>query len=349
VSVTGLLASAQGPAREHDLLVLDLDGVVYVGDHAVPGAVASLTAARGTGTRWCFVTNNASRPPDVVAEHLTRLGLDVRPGDVVTSSQAAAQLVLDRFGPGTPVLAVGGPGVAAACRELGLATVGSATEHPVAVVQGYGADVGWTDLAEAAFAIQAGAWWVATNTDATLPTPRGPAPGNGALVASVRAAVGVDPVVAGKPEPALFTTAARRAAASRPLVVGDRLDTDVAGAVRAGQHSMLVLTGVSRPLDVITAPPELRPSYVAADLAGLLRPHAAAVADGDGWRCGEARVGWVDGVLDGEGTADADDTLDLLRAACAAAWERGGDTPVRVSANLSARLGALRGAAAVGG
>lgn len=320
-----MLGGSDAPLTEVcDVLVVDLDGVVYVGEHAVPGAVEALDAARAAGVAVKFATNNASRPPELVADHLVRLGISAFPEDVVTSSQAAATVVRDALGAGVRVLAVGGPGVPAAVREAGLVPVLSAEDSPAAVVQGYGADVGWRELAEAAFAIRAGALWVATNTDATLPTPRGPAPGNGSLVAAVRTATGAEPVVAGKPEPALFTVAARGHRA--PLVVGDRLDTDIRAAVRAGMPSLVVLTGVSGPADLLAAVPQERPTFVARDLSGVHLRHTAPQRDAAGWRCGGARAEVQDGVLTVEeprtspagGGADG---LDALRAACAAAWE----------------------------
>jgi ribonucleotide monophosphatase NagD (HAD superfamily) len=141
---------------------------------------------------------------------------------------------------------------------------------PAAVAQGWGPDVGWANLAEATVALHAGARWVATNLDRTLPSPRGPLPGSGSLIAAVETATGRSPdSVAGKPYPPLFSAAVKGSQAKRPLVVGDRLDTDIAGATRAGLPSLLVLTGVSRPRDLLAAPPEQRPTYVGRDLTAL--------------------------------------------------------------------------------
>jgi glycerol 3-phosphatase-2 len=332
----------------HDLLVLDLDGVVYVGPDAVPGAVPALAAARRAGTTLCFATNNASRTPEDVAAHLRALGVPAEAGQVATSSQAAAALALDALGPGARVLAVGGPGVAAALQDVGLVPVGTADDSPAAVVQGFGPHVGWAHLAEAALAVRAGAVWVATNTDATLPTPRGPVPGNGALVAAVRTATDREPLVAGKPEPVLFEVAAHRAAAERPLVVGDRLDTDVAAASRAGFPSLLVLTGVTGPVELLAAVGEQRPTFVAADLHGLGVPHPAPRRDGARWRCGNAWAVVREGGLTGDATPGAE--LDLLRAACAAAWEAAdvGAAPT-VAAPLAERLDAARAPGPAGG
>ncbi|SDQ51292.1 HAD-IIA family hydrolase [Quadrisphaera sp. DSM 44207] len=311
---------------DHDLLLLDLDGVVYVGPHAVPGAVQALAAVTRDGAVTGYATNNASRTPQEVAAHLGSLGVPVQPEQVTTSSQAAALLVRERLGSGARVLPVGGPGVRAALLEAGLVPVGAPEERPDAVVQGFGRQVGWTDLADAAVAVRAGALWVATNTDPTLPTERGPAPGNGSLVGAVRNAVDVDPLVAGKPEPGLFASAARRAAAAAPLVVGDRLDTDVAGAHRAGMASLLVLTGVSTPLEALLAPAHQRPEHVGADLGALLQPPARAEREGDWWRCGPAVARVADRVVTASlddsaaprGPASTEDLLALLRAACAA-------------------------------
>lgn len=301
---------------EHDLLVLDLDGVVYVGPDAVPGAVEALTAASQAGVVLRYVTNNASRTPAEVAAHLRRLGVPARDSEVVAASQAAARLVAEKTGPGAAVLAVGGPGVAAALRAEGLTVVTSADDRPEAVVQGYGPDVGWPQLTEAALAVRGGALWVATNLDATLPTPRGPAPGNGSLVAAVRTATGAEPLVAGKPEPALFRLAA--AGARSPLVIGDRLDTDVAAARRAGMRSLLVLTGVTGPDELLRAAPDERPDLVCVDLRGLRQPPAVAQRVAGAWECGGSRAEVVDGTLHVGGDGDP---VDALRAAAAAAWD----------------------------
>ena len=253
----------------YDAIVCDLDGVVYRGDPAVPHAVESLSAA---GIPIQFATNNASRPPHQVAEHLRRLGLDITDDSVATSSQAAAWVLTRHLEVGAAVLAIGGEGVAQALRESGFVPVTSVDEGPVAVVQGYGPDVSATDLAQAAYAVQRGALWMATNTDHTLPTADGYAPGNGALVLAVGAAVGRGPeLVAGKPDEPLYLMCAERlgVAPHRVLAIGDRLETDIEGAHRAGMDSLLVLTGVHGVRDAVAAPPQARPTWVARDLRAL--------------------------------------------------------------------------------
>jgi HAD superfamily hydrolase (TIGR01450 family) len=330
--------SERPPAEVYDVALLDLDGVVYLGGAAVPGAPEALAEARRRGMRLAFVTNNASRSPSAIAAQLAGLGVPATSGEVVTSAQAAAHLIADRLPAGAPVLVVGGIGLRIALRERGLRPVSTAAERPAAVVQGYGPDVGYPVLAEAGLAVRAGAWYVASNVDATLPTARGIQPGNGSLVQVIVTATGTKPVVAGKPEPPLHSEAVARSGARRPLVVGDRLDTDIEGAVRVGADSMLVLTGVTQPADAVLAPPHRRPTYLAQDLAGLLEPHPPVVAAGDQFRCGgwTARLTTVmehpDGRPGAGGQPGADGQpasvdisgdgtpIDGLRALCAAAW-----------------------------
>jgi glycerol-1-phosphatase len=267
VTSTGALVT------RYTAVVCDLDGVVYRGPTAVPHAVEVLG---GLEVPVLYATNNASRSPSEVAGHLRDLGLDCISDAVATSSQAGAWLLADRLAPGSPVLAVGGAGVATALRESGLRPVlpaEAARDQVDAVLQGYGPAVTASDLAEAAYAVEGGATWVATNTDGTLPTDRGVAPGNGSLVAAVERAVGQPPhLVAGKPAPPLYLLCAQRLdlPVDRVLAVGDRLDTDIEGAVAAGMDSLLVLTGVDDLRACLDAPPQRRPTWVAPDLRALL-------------------------------------------------------------------------------
>jgi glycerol-1-phosphatase len=257
----------------YDLVVLDLDGVVFLIDRPIPGAIEALSRLRERGVPIRFATNNASRRAGAVAELLIGMGIAASADEVLTSAGAAATVLAQRLPAGSPVLVVGAPALHDEVAAVGLRPVSDAGEQPVAVVQGYGPQVGWAQLAEACIAVRAGAWWVATNTDRTLPTPRGPLPGNGSLVAALATALDRQPdLVVGKPEPALFTTAAAQTSAVRPLVVGDRLDTDILGACRAGMDSLLVLTGVSTAEQANAAPADCRPTYVTAGLDGLFAP-----------------------------------------------------------------------------
>ncbi|MDX6221970.1 MAG: glycerol-phosphatase, partial [Frankiales bacterium] len=258
-------------STRYDVALLDLDGVVYRGADPVAGAPEALAAARAAGMRMAFVTNNASRTPQQIVAHLGELGVPAQPDEVVTSAHAAATLAVERLGPGGRVFVVGGDGLRDAVAGVGLVLVEryDAVPAPQMVVQGFSPDLRYEDLAQAALAVAAGADWVATNADATLPTSRGLQPGNGTLVAAVAAAAGRQPVVAGKPERALVEEAVRRSGAQHPLMVGDRLDTDIAGAVRAELDSLLVLTGVSTVADLLAAAPAARPTYVGGSLAAL--------------------------------------------------------------------------------
>jgi len=254
----------------HDLVIFDLDGVLYLGDQVVPGATEATKRLRELGIPAAYATNNASRLARDVAALLTSLGIPAAEDEVITSSRASARLLAQRLPAGAAVLVVGASALEEEVRAVGLRPVATAEDAPSVVLQGYGPDVGWKHLAEASVAIRAGASWVATNADRTLPSPRGPLPGNGSLVAALATALGRQPdTVVGKPDPGLFVAAARERGASRPLVVGDRLDTDIEGAVRAGMDSLLVLTGVSQLADVRAAAPEHRPTYVTEDLSGL--------------------------------------------------------------------------------
>ncbi|MEW2061516.1 HAD-IIA family hydrolase [Streptomyces sp. NPDC007002] len=311
-------ASATALNEAYDTALLDLDGVVYAGGEAIVHAVDSLAAARAGGMHLAYVTNNALRTPDAVAEHLTELGVPAEPSDVITSAQAVARLVADQLPSGARVLAIGGEGLRVALRERGLEPVESADDDPAAVVQGYGGpDMTWGRFAEASYAVRRGLPWFASNTDLTIPGARGIAPGNGAAVEVVRIATGAEPQVAGKPLPPMHRETVLRTGAQRPIVVGDRLDTDIEGAFNGGVDSLLVLTGVTDAAQLLAAPPEHRPTYVDRDLRGLLTGQPEVTPDMDAYRCG----GWTALVrgdalaLEGEG-----DALDGLRALCAAAW-----------------------------
>ena len=275
----------------YDAALLDLDGVVYLGPIAVEGAPEAIARLYDRGVNIGFVTNNAARPPGAVAEHLRELGIPAREGDVVTAAQAGAHLLATRFGPGAKILVVGGDGILAALAEHDLIPVRSADDEPVAVIQGWAFDLTWEQLNEAAIAIHRGAHWVATNTDPTRPTDRGVVPGNGAAVAAVAMAVDARPEVAGKPYRPLLDETIERLGASRPIFVGDRLDTDVAGAQAAGLDSMLVLSGSHRGRDLLAALPESRPTHLGRDLASLTEPPLTLVEEGGWVRCGAVRVG----------------------------------------------------------
>jgi len=245
----------------HDLVLADLDGTLYRGRVAVPGAVEAVRRAGKRGVRTVYVTNNAARSPADVAAHLAELGFPAGADDVATSSQAAAALLAEQLPDGATVLVVGTAALAAEVDAVGLTPV-DAADGAAAVVQGLDPELRYATLAEACIALRAGAAWVACNIDPTLPSERGPLPGNGSLVAVLRTATRREPQVAGKPAPSLMRTAARRVGAKAPLVVGDRLDTDIQGGRAAGIPTLLVLTGVRDAGELIAA--ILKPTRIAS-------------------------------------------------------------------------------------
>ncbi|MFK3671875.1 HAD-IIA family hydrolase [Leifsonia aquatica] len=308
-----------------DVLLADLDGVVYKGPSAIPHAVESLNDAAET-VRVGYITNNASRTDASVASHLSELGLQVQPSDVVTSPQAAVRLLSAHVAAGSRILVIGGDGLVDEVEKGGFTVTRSADDDPAAVIQGFAPDVGWAQLAEGAFALQGRTEterpWIATNTDWTIPVARGIAPGNGTLVSAVHTAAGRLPLVAGKPEVAIFEEAVARFGAKKPLFIGDRLDTDILGANRAGIDSVLVLTGIDGAKQLIAADANSRPTYILRDLRGLAQPYPTTTTARDG----AVTVGDATVAIEGNDVrirAAGTDELDLLRAACAAIWNSG--------------------------
>jgi glycerol-1-phosphatase len=307
-------------AAAYDVLLLDLDGVVYIGGKAIPGAPDALQRASADGAHLAYVTNNASRTPAAVAAMLAGMGVPAAATDVVTSAQAAARLLAEQLPPKAKVLVIGGLALRLAIRERGLTPVSNAAEHPQAVVQGFSPGVGYASFAEGGLAVRAGALFVGTNADSTIPNARGTAPGNGSLLQVIEHATGVKPQIAGKPEPPLHRESIIRTGAKRPLVIGDRLDTDIEAAYNADAHSLLVLTGVDNPRSAVLAPPHQRPTYIAETLDALLRPYPDVDRTDDGATC----AGWTatapksdHGALTLTGDGQP---IDGLRALAAAAW-----------------------------
>jgi glycerol 3-phosphatase-2 len=317
VSSKSLGTSAEPLSRAYDTAVLDLDGVVYVGPDAVPGAPEHLAAARQAGMHLAYVTNNAARPPGTVSDHLRSLGIETEVTDIVTSAQAAARLLADQLPQGSKVYLIGGDGLAEALEERGLVPVTKADDEPVAVAQGYGPDIPWRRVVAGAILVREGLPWVASNTDLTIPTETGIGPGNGTLVRLIADFAEREPVVAGKPEPPLFKETLLRVGGERPLVVGDRLDTDIEGAHNVGWDSLLVMTGVTGLSELVAAPAEQRPTYVSPGLAALAEPQEAPQVDDGSATLGGWRAATTDGrlVVEGDGSP-----ADWWRVVAAAAW-----------------------------
>jgi glycerol 3-phosphatase-2 len=319
--------SAEGrtPLDGVDLVLADLDGVIYKGADAIPYAIEGMNHASQTA-RIGYITNNASRTALSVAEHLSSLGLTVSADDVVTSPQAAVRLLAGLVPAGAKILVIGGAGLIEEVEKAGFIATFSADDDPAAVIQGYFPEIGWVHLAEAAFALHTGIPWVATNTDWTIPVARGTAPGNGTLVSAVHTAVGRLPVVAGKPEAAIFEVAVERFGASSPLFIGDRLDTDILGSNRAGIDSALVLTGIDQAKQVLAADANSRPRYILGDLRELSQPYPETIEITDAHGATLTRVG--DAIVRRAGNAlrveaEGNDKLNLLRAGSAAIWNSG--------------------------
>lgn len=307
-------------AQQHDCLLLDLDGTVFRGHQATEGAVEALAKADSC---TLFVTNNASRAAEEVAAHLRELGFAATATDVVTSAQSAARLLGAQLPSGSAVLIVGTQSLADEISAVGLRPVRLWADEPVAVVQGHSTQTGWPDLAEAALAIRGGAVWVAANVDVTLPTERGLLPGNGSMVAALRAATDGEPQVAGKPSPTLMADALARGDFHTPLVVGDRLDTDIAGANAAGLPSLMVLCGVSAAAEAVHAAPTLRPTYIGHDLRALHEPaELLAVAAQPAWR---VDIGRLQVTVTATGEDPGEDGLSVIRATASAVWDANSD------------------------
>ena len=251
--------------------LFDLDGVVYLGAEPVPYAVAAINAAQASGQRAAYVTNNASRSAASVAEQLTALGLTCAAGDVVTSAQAAVRLLRELIAPGAQVLVVGAPALVDQVAAAGFMPVRAASRDVRAVVQGHDPATDWALLAEATVALRAGARWVAANEDSTLPSPRGPLPGNGAMVAALRTATGLRPTVAGKPQAPLLRPGGPGNRCASGRCSSGTAWTPTSGARCAGRRWTACWCSRASPdLDeVLQAAAGSRPSYLSADLRGL--------------------------------------------------------------------------------
>ncbi len=305
----------------HDVALFDLDGVIYLGPHAVDGAVEGVAALQARGVRAIYVTNNAARPAQTVADHLVSLGFRTTVDDLVTSAQAASGLMVRELPAGSKVLVAGTQNLVDHMVAAGFTVVGTAADAPDAIVQGYDPDMTWRRLDEAAIAVQNGARWYACNTDSTRPSERGLVPGAGVAVHAVQVTTRDTPIVTGKPFRPLMEEALRRTGARAPLFVGDRLDTDIAGANTVGIASCLVFTGVHGKHDLVAAEPALRPTAIAADIPALLRPARVAQADAEGVRCGAAYVTAPGGVARIEGDLSTQEAqLDALWALAQVVW-----------------------------
>jgi HAD superfamily hydrolase (TIGR01450 family) len=329
--VSPLEQSSDVLASVYDAALFDLDGVIYIGPQAVPGVVPVVNEmAQKFGMTMTYVTNNASRSAESVAEHLRELGLDVGAADVVTSAQAGAAELAKRVPAGSSVFCMGSRDLMREVELVGLVPSQDPDLQHVAVIEGYWPDMPWRMLAQGAKVLSTGALWVATNMDMTIPTQWGTSPGNGSMVTILGNAIGRAPdVVAGKPEVPLMQQSIDRAHAQRPIVFGDRLDTDIWGANNVGIDSVCVLSGVTTVRELCDAPVHLRPTYIAWDATCLAEPQQAVKVTGDEIRSGE--VSWHR-----DGFTGAGDALDAIRVGIAAVWHDRATTE-QVCTALSAR------------
>ena len=307
----------------YDSLLLDLDGVVYRGSNAVEHAVASIIRA-SERVKIGYVTNNSSRTPEAISSQLVGYGLPATSDQIVGSARAGAKLLSERIESGSKVLVVGGEGLRAECRAFGFEVVDSSADNPEAVIQGFSPDVSWKDLAQASFAVQNGAIWIATNQDWTIPLEAGIAPGNGTLVGAVHTAVGILPDFAGKPFRPIFDQALHQLGISKPLMVGDRIDTDIRGAKSAGIDSACVLTGIATRKELIGAKPEDRPDFIFQDMRGLFEEYPRLKQTKRGVKCNKSEVEKLgDKIVLVSGDPRS---IDTLRAATQLIWNCG--TPI---------------------
>lgn len=346
----GVIVDPEAAAQDGDLadhyrvVLLDLDGTLFRGRAPIPGAVEAVTELRRRGVTVRYLTNNASRGPGSHAAGLRGRGFPAEADEVSSSGQAAAAALVGRFPPGSPILVVGTDDLRAQVEGVGMRVVAGAQDDPVAVVQGFSPELTWAMLAEACLVIRDGAMWVATNQDVSLPSDRGLVPGNGAMVAALRAATGAEPLITGKPARALYDYALQSAGAGPALMVGDRLDTDIAGGAAAGLDTVAVLSGVSRARDVLAAVRHHRPQRVAADVTGLLgRLDTLLVGPRASWQVDATPAGSL--TLRATDGADpgAADQVDALRALCAAWWAVGEGVPAQIEAADPVAKSALAG------
>lgn len=321
---------------DYDAVLFDLDGVLYLGPDPVPGAVDAVAALGARGVRTLYVTNNAARSDEVVAAHLSALGFAASVDDVMSSAQATQQVVRESLAVGSPVLVVGTANLVAHVEAAGMRPVTSADDAPVAVVIGYNPNLAWPELDEAAFALQRGARWIATNPDLTRPTDRGIVPGLGTMIAALHAATGRQPdVIVGKPYQPLMEAAVRRSGARRPVFVGDRIDTDIMGAHTIGIDSFMVFTGSNGVADLLTAPVHGRPDAIGWDVSSLLQPRRTASVEGAVARCGRATVTAVASHATIAGPLnDRDAQLDALWALAQLVWREQASADGGVVASL---------------
>ncbi|WP_210602511.1 HAD-IIA family hydrolase [Brevibacterium oceani] len=289
-----------------DCVLFDLDGVVYHGPRAIDGAVDGINWLHDHAIPVNYVTNNATRTPETVADHISRIGIDTSTDEVTTSAQVLAERLAERFGKGARIHLIGTTGLRTALDAASLEITDSADANPVAVAQGLDPHIDYDTIVRACEIIRSGAEWWASNPDYSLLTDTGKVPGNGAFVELMARLTDTEPVIVGKPAPHMMEFAADRLGARRPLMVGDRLNTDIEGGNAAGIDTALVLTGIHDIHDALRAEPERRPTFILPNLRSL----PALITAGDRGDCPriEAELGRAWDAIDA-GTTDAEAIL----------------------------------------
>ena len=300
---------------KYDVVLCDLDGVIYEGTHSIKDAPETINKLLSSSIPVGYVTNNSSRKPETIAEQLAGFGIQTSADNVIGSAKTGVEILSTLIPAGAKVFVVGGEGLRSRVVEAGFELVTSSDDKPAGVIQGFDPSVAWTDLAEASYSIANGAKWVATNQDWTIPREKGIAPGNGTLVSAVHTAVGQLPIFAGKPEPAIYKTAVEHFGAKQALFVGDRIDTDIRGANRAGIDSVLVMTGISTRKEVLGVKKEDRPTFIIGTMAELLRDYDLPKKTKRGFACKEAEVELLGNKV--VVTHGDPKSMAALRAACA--------------------------------
>ncbi len=251
-------------------LLLDMDGVLYRGEHVLPGVDDLLQFCRQRAVAVGCITNNATRTPAQYGTKLARMGIAIPAEHVLTSALATATYLRDHYPAGTSVYIVGMEGLHDALLHDGYFRAATDDEQPTLVVQGLHTGFTYAHLRRATLAIRAGAHFIATNPDRTFPSEDGLTPGAGAVTAAIEAATDTTATVIGKPRPTMFTTATRMLGGdpATTLIIGDRLDTDIVGGQHAGLHTALVLTGVTTRATLAASP--VQPDAVFADLPAVV-------------------------------------------------------------------------------
>ncbi len=309
---------------KYDVVLCDLDGVIYEGTHSIKDAPETINKLLSSSIPVGYVTNNSSRKPETIAEQLAGFGIQTSADNVIGSAKTGVEILSTLIPAGAKVFVVGGEGLRSRVIEAGFELVTSSDDKPAGVIQGFDPSVAWTDLAEASYSIANGAKWVATNQDWTIPREKGIAPGNGTLVSAVHTAVGQLPIFAGKPEPAIYKTAVEHFGAKQALFVGDRIDTDIRGANRAGIDSVLVMTGISTRKEVLGVKKEDRPTFIIGTMAELLRDYDLPKKTKRGFACKEAEVELLGNKV--VVTHGDPKSMAALRAACAVIYNS--ETPI---------------------